>query len=479
MQQGMLEISTTFDNSEVLNPSFELSHGIDHGVQYRDLYLQTYQRGAGDSNVWVAQPREQWHRLARMYPDRILTYPVFTNPHAQRYLNPKHGRLTSVIFHREEDEPLPETADAAVSEIDLALPWKCFSVCTYGLGLSPDLDEVWRSLSGIPAITAIGVTNAAMSTITESIAWITVSDLNRFRRSFERFKRLSRERVQLARRWDVRNNLLATLDPERFPYMAPAAAAAPLLEYVRTRASRANTGERAQRQAAVRAVRQELATLATEAPAEILQLHAEIERVTLSTMIERFASMLEQSQSEARWQQFFENNVLVLSLVFSRPVRLLHTQFHAQTSRLDGTGAQIGDFLFAEQGQALAIVEIKKPSSALLQATPYRNREVFGPHSELSGAVTQVLYQRSAIRSNWLVHRTEAALRDSQPDAIKCIVVAGTMPDDEAQKRSFELFRNACKDVEIVTFDELLGKLQLLLQHLTPRNGTTNDTVPF
>lgn len=479
MEQGRLEVTATFNNNEVLNPSFELSHGVDQGVQYRDLYLQTYQRGANDPNVWVAQPREQWHCLARVYPDRLLTYPVFTNPHAQRYLSPKHGPLTSVIFHRKVDEPLPETADAAVTEIDLSLPWKCFSESTYGLGLVPELDEVWRSLSGIPAITAIGVTRSGTSTVTESIAWITVSDLHRFRRNFQRFKRLAREHVHVARRWDVRNNLLATLDPDRFPHMAPAAAAAPLVEYVRTRGRRADVSERAQRQAAVRAVRQELATIATEAPAEVLQLHAEIERVTLARMIDRYATMLEQSMPEPRWQQFFENNLFVLSLVFSRPVRLLHTQFHAQASRLDGTGAQIGDFLFAEQGQALAIVEIKKPSSSLVQATPYRNREVFGPHAELSGAITQVLYQRSAIQSNWLLHRAEAALRDSQPDAIKCIVLAGTMPSDETQRRSFELFRNACKDVEVVTFDELLGKLRLLLQHLTPSSGTTEDTVPF
>lgn len=28
--------------------------------------------------------------------------------------------------------------------------------------------------------------------------------------------------------------------------------------------------------------------------------------------------------------------------------------------------------------------------------------------------------------------------------------------------------RNACKDVEVVTFDELLGKLRMLAQHLAP-----------
>lgn len=40
------------------------------------------------------------------------------------------------------------------------------------------------------------------------------------------------------------------------------------------------------------------------------------------------------------------------------------------------------------------------------------------------------------------------------PDAIKCVVIAGTYPADEDQCRSFEVFRNACKDVEVVTFEQ-------------------------
>jgi hypothetical protein len=39
-------------------------------------------------------------------------------------------------------------------------------------------------------------------------------------------------------------------------------------------------------------------------------------------------------------------------------------------------------------------------------------------------------------------------------------VVAGTAPKEPAHKRSLDLFRNASKDVAIVTFDELLDKLR-------------------
>lgn len=41
--------------------------------------------------------------------------------------------------------------------------------------------------------------------------------------------------------------------------------------------------------------------------------------------------------------------------------------------------------------------------------------------------------------------------------------------------RCFEVFRNACKDVEVITFDELLAKLEYLQQHLQP----VPEEVPF
>lgn len=68
----------------------------------------------------------------------------------------------------------------------------------------------------------------------------------------------------------------------------------------------------------------------------------------------------------------------------------------------------------------------------------------------------------------WLLHIRDPALRDRHPDTARCVVIAGTKPTEEGRLRSVELFCNACKDVEVVTFDELLGNLHLLAQHLTP-----------
>ena len=99
----------------------------------------------------------------------------------------------------------------------------------------------------------------------------------------------------------------------------------------------------------------------------------------------------------------------------------------------------------------------------------YRGEDVFGPNSELSGAVTQVLFQQSELKLRWMAHvHDNPVLRRSGVDVIRCVVVAGRIPSDSIKLRSFEVFRNACKDVDIVTFDELLAKLEFLEKELTP-----------
>lgn len=69
-------------------------------------------------------------------------------------------------------------------------------------------------------------------------------------------------------------------------------------------------------------------------------------------------------------------------------------------------------------------------------------------------------------------------MRSWKPDVIKCVVIAGSTLTEPVKRRSFEVFRNSCKDVEVVTFDELLNKLKLLHKYLTPP-GKPADDVPF
>ncbi|KVD85344.1 hypothetical protein WS63_22700 [Burkholderia stagnalis] len=455
-----------YTDAEVMEPSFRLEAGVtENGVEYRDLFMQTFEQDTSEPRRWQSLPESDWHQLARVFLKEIITYPVFTNPHALRYLSPRHGPFRTVIYEKSFGSDLPDSAASAVSHIELALPWRTSNQCIFGLGLTRDLEEIWRGLLSLRKLNTLVVARDGALRVDGDTVRIPESEVDRIRRAFERTTRKMRDVAKQARVTHIRNALLAPLDPKRFPPIVQVNPEGQLVEVRLDRGRQNKDAARSGRKATVKAVRANVETLAAEAPEELIELHAEIERVTLAQMIEKYEDMLQKGLPETAWQKFFERNIFILTMIFARPVRLLHTQFHAQGGGLDGTGAQIGDFLLAEKGFAMAIVEIKTPASPLLRPKAYRNREVFAPDEDLSGAVSQVLYQQSKIHENWLIHRVRPELQDSRPDAIKCVVITGMLLKDEMQRRSFEVFRNACKNVEVITFDELLDKLKLLSEH--------------
>lgn len=457
-----------FSDNDVQEASFRLEAATVGTEPAQKLFLRTYRLANAQARTWHAMPEEDWPLLATILPNRIIMRPIHVNPHAQRYLNPKNGRFTTVIYVDDYGGNLPDDAEAAANLIDLRLAWRLFDSAANGLGLNRDLDPVWQGLSQIQHAEVLVISKSLEMHPQDGVISISTQEVDMLRRTFNRITTNGRRLIRQTKLGRVHNDLLTRLDPERFRRVVQVNPS--LVEVRREGAKQAAVRERAERRSNVQAVRKQLGELVTEAPQELMMLHAEIERVTLAKMIEAFKVKLASKLTEQHWQTFLEQNKFVLSMVFSRPVELARTQFHAKGATLTGAGAQIGDFLFKECGQALAIVEIKTPETALLQGSAYRGQEVFGPNSELSGAVTQVLFQQSELRQRWMTHVYDnPALRQSGADVIKCVVVAGRMPTDPIKVRSFEVFRNACKDVDIVTFDELLAKLEFLEKQLTPK----------
>ncbi|MBJ2290572.1 DUF4263 domain-containing protein [Pseudomonas sp. MF5691] len=466
MANGEQQPEVLWDGEEVLTPAFNLVQRPTENGFSADLYLQIFEQVGAET--WRSLPEDQWHLLATIDPGWITMYPIYTNPHTQRYRSPRHGNIKCIAYETSNVHDVPDNHDGAQLHVDLYLPGKLFNPCDEGLGLVKQLAPLWRSLRLVPqahtlVICADGDTFEEAGTV-----FVREAQIDECRRACTRISRAKRKSEISAQFHWVMREVFPGLVPNLIfacPRIGSLSAGATTVRKAVTYAARQ------ERRSQLKQVKTSVELLAQEAPRELYALHAEIERVTLAKMIERYQQMLGQELQESHWQRFFEDNMFILSMVFARPVSLLHTQFHARGSMIHGAGAHIGDLLFA-QGRELAIVEIKKPSTPLMQSRPYRNQDVYGPHLQLSGAITQVLHQQGLMRSNWLSHLQDKAMRDLHPDTARCVVIAGTKPTEESRRHSFELFRNACKDVEVVTFDELLGKLQLLAQHLAPAEQT-------
>ncbi|TNC75138.1 DUF4263 domain-containing protein [Janthinobacterium lividum] len=465
---GVTATPQAFSNDDVMEAYFRLEAATEGTEPAQNLFLRTYSLANTKVSTWYAMPDEDWPLLATILPDRVIMRPIHVNPHTQRYLKPKNGRFTTVIYVGDYRDELTVDAESVVSRFRSRLAWGLFDSPDTGLGLTKDLDAVWQGLSRIQNAEVLVISSHPELHAKEGVVSISTQEVDKLRRAFNRIKTNGRQLIRQTKHGLVHDDLLTRLDPERFRRIVQVNA--PLVQVRREGPNQATFRERIERRSRVQTVRNQLKELVMEAPHELMMLHAEIERVTLAKMIETFKVKLASELTELHWQTFFEQNKFVLSMAFARPVELTHTQFHAKGSTLNGGGAQIGDFLFKEYGQALAIVEIKTPETALLQNTAYRGQDIFGPNSALSNAMTQVLFQQSELKIRWMSHtHDDPTLRLSGADVIKCVVVAGRLPTDARKLRSFEIFRNSCKDVDIVTFDELLAKLEFLKKHLAPK----------
>lgn len=106
----------------------------------------------------------------------------------------------------------------------------------------------------------------------------------------------------------------------------------------------------------------------------------------------------------------------------------------------------------------LAIVEIKRPSAALVETKAYRG-DLHAPHRDLTASMAQALDQRAVLLHHFAAKKSfDPTLGDAHVSSVNCIVIVGSLPKDAAQVRSLDLFRHSSKDVAVVTFDELLAK---------------------
>lgn len=165
---------------------------------------------------------------------------------------------------------------------------------------------------------------------------------------------------------------------------------------------------------------------------------------------------------EGFWQITFRENVYALSQVFAVPLLFIQESAYVGGMKVDQRSAKLVDYLFSQESSREAVlIEIKTPAASLLGS---RYRGTYKPSAELAGSVMQVLDYRRTLSKN-LSAVTDGTNHKLSAFAPKCVVVIGNGAlelDTESKRSAFEMFRANSKDVEIVTYDELFGKLEIL-----------------
>lgn len=182
----------------------------------------------------------------------------------------------------------------------------------------------------------------------------------------------------------------------------------------------------------------------------------------LKRVREEFASNINNGK-ENYWQAFFEKNAWVISQVLCVPCALYESQAYAGGKSLGNKGGNLPDFLYQNRlTKNVAIVEIKTPLTSLL-GEPYRSNS-YSMSKELSGAVAQVQSYKQALLNefNSLYMNSGGGFEVFSP---LCVIVLGSTSElsDRAKSGSFENFRGCLSGVIVLTYDELLGKIDDLI----------------
>ena len=201
--------------------------------------------------------------------------------------------------------------------------------------------------------------------------------------------------------------------------------------------------------------------ISKEQPEKLLKLKEDIELVTLEQLIEKYEEMLSKKLTESLWQNLFNENPFILNMAFGCPIVKIQEFASVGGRKISGTGDKITDFLTKNSiTNNTAIIEIKTPQESLV-GKKYRGG-VFSPSNALSGSLNQVLDQKYQLQKNIAPLKEASRIYDIESYSIKCVLIIGTTPQNLDEQKSFEFFRSNSKDVEIITFNELLEKLKLL-----------------
>lgn len=164
------------------------------------------------------------------------------------------------------------------------------------------------------------------------------------------------------------------------------------------------------------------------------------------------------------WHPFLRKYSWILSQLFITPYILFQDEFCVGGQCYSKSGSTNTDFGMQNiRTGNCAIIEIKDAKKPLTER--YRSNEIT-ISNDVSGAISQLLKQKDLLyKSYWNNSRNPQNHNiEFEANNIKSILIIGKTPDDLQEKETFENFRNELKSVEIVTFDELLAKIDLQIK---------------
>ena len=396
----------------------------------------------------------------------ISITPIITLPKHPNYLKQKYDQIESIEVDIDFGfSSAPYTKEEVVNCLQL-LPSGFVKDLRYGLGLIKDYRFIITAIEEQTKFKSVWIGKEETGNDSElDFLRLNFNDFDEMRRNCDRITRRARKAAQITKTAAIYNHLAYHLGNEQRVLPTDNDAISKMLRI------RINDTDK---QAAMSLVVEDQSAVKQTDSVTLTKLKNDIELVSLERLIASYEELLTKKTKEDTWQRLFNENPFILSLAFGYPAIKISDQASVGGKRLSGDGEKITDYLIKNGvTNNLALIEIKKPSSTLLNKTAYRG-SVYCASTELTGSVTQVLDQCYQLQQNIASIKSNNRIYDIESYAVHCILIIGTMPNDEDERKSFEIYRRNSKNVQIITFDELLLKLKQLHGFLNDSDNLNN-----
>ncbi|MBI2109527.1 MAG: DUF4263 domain-containing protein [Parcubacteria group bacterium] len=185
---------------------------------------------------------------------------------------------------------------------------------------------------------------------------------------------------------------------------------------------------------------------------------------TLDQVIKKFERYIKSKKySEKRWQKFLHEEVFFFISNYVESIREADVNFGKNEE-----GAKKPDFVWIDIYGFLDVFEIKTPYTDILARRLDKGHDNYYFSSDASRAISQIEKYILFLEKNvegfekYLSKQTKIPFSVLKPKAFLIIGKSKELEKNEAKKRDFRLLRRSFKNIEFMTFDELLDNLKNL-----------------
>ena len=193
---------------------------------------------------------------------------------------------------------------------------------------------------------------------------------------------------------------------------------------------------------------------------------------------------LENDDEVKFWQPFFKKNAWILSQIFNAPFMIMEDCNYVGGKSLSNQNGKFTDFIYQNKvTKNISLIEIKTPTVKLAQKSSYR-ADVFSVSNDLNGGITQLLTQKDKLYKEYATLQMNTKISFEALNIRGVLLIGNYSKLSEEAQSCFELFRNELRSIEIICFDELLAKINLMLslfedKGTKPVSFDEDEDIPF